>query len=302
LFASQLGIWFGGTALILQRFPQTRTLGNWLLRVPLAYTGIFLGMLFLKSILDSLCHLYLQRMADKIRERNADVARLYPRAVTIFAVLQEFNSYVVFILGFLLFFYAINALYIALIILGGIAFLAQSVLQDFVKTYFILAEDQYALGDWIKIGDVNGTVEKVSLRNSQIRAKWGDLYTINHGNIERVTNYTHRYSGIQLWVDVAYSTDLDRAISVMEQVAREMQQDEYWRQYIISDEMKGVEKFGDSGISLRIILMTQISEQWKVAREYRRRLKPAFDEAGITIPFPQLSIWLAGLENKIESN
>lgn len=291
LFACHLGIWFGGAALIFQRFPQTRVLGNWLLRVPLAYTGIFLGMLLLKSALDSLCHLFLQRAADRIRERNADVERLYPRAMTIFAVLQEFNGYVACILGFLLFFYAINALYIALIILGGIAFLTQSVIQDFVKTYFILAEDFYALGDWVEINGLNGEVEKVSLRNSQIRAICGDLHSINHGIVDRVTNYSHRYSGIDLWVDVAYSTDLDFALSVMEQVAREMQQDAEWGKYLTSSSVKGVEEFGDSGISLRIILMSQTGEQWGVAREYRRRLKPAFDRAGITIPFPQRSIW-----------
>jgi small conductance mechanosensitive channel len=70
-----------------------------------------------------------------------------------------------------------------------------------------------------------------------------------------------------------------------------MQQDAEWGKSLTSSSVKGVEEFGDSSISLRIILMSQAGEQWGVAREYRRRLKPAFDRAGITIPFPQRSIW-----------
>ncbi len=193
--------------------------------------------------------------------------------------------------GFFLFFYVIEQLQIALIALAAIAFLSQNVLQDVASTYFLLVEDQYALGDWIEIGKVKGQVEKISLRNTQVRAGCGDLFTISHGSFTEVQNFTHRYSGINLFIDVAYSTDLDQAMDVMEQVAKEMQQDLVWGQKITTSKMMGVQTFGDNSITIYFRLMTEAGEQWSVGREYRRRLKPAFDQAGITIPFPQRSIW-----------
>jgi small conductance mechanosensitive channel len=291
LFSTQFAIWFGGMAIIFHRFPQTRALGDWLLRVPLAYLAVPLGMTLLKSVIDVWLQSHVKRIVDRIKEKGGGDVRLRPRALSISSVLEELSGYLVVGVGFLLFFYIINELQIALIALAAIAFLSQNLLQDFVKTYFILAQDQYALGDWIQIGEVNGRVEKISLRNSQVRAACGDLFTIAHGSFTQVTNFTHRYSGINLWIDVAYSTDLDRAIAIIEQVAKEMQQDSVWGQYITALDMKGVEKFGDNSITIRLIIMAEAGEQWRVGREYRRRLKPAFDQAGISIPFPQRSIW-----------
>ena len=99
-----------------------------------------------------------------------------------------------------------------------------------------------------------------------------------------------------MFIDVAYNTDLDLAITVINQVAEEMQQDEDWCKYEIQSNMKGVDNFGDNSITIFLVLKTKISEQWTVAREYRRRLKAAFDRQGISIPFPQRSIWF---ENKL---
>ena len=291
LFAAQVVIWYGGMAIIFQRFPQTYALGSWLLRVPLAYIGIPLGITILKSVVDTIIQSNIKRIADRLVESGNGDVRLRPRARTILLVLEELTEYLAWVLGFLLFFYIINALHIILIALGAIAFVAQNVLQDFLKTYFIIVEDQYALGDWIQIGDVNGQVEKISLRASQVRARCGDLFTIAHGSFTKVTNFSHHYSGIHLYIDVAYSTDLDLAIATIEQVAKEMQQDSLWGQYITAVKMKGVETFGDNSITIHLILNTKPGQQWDVGWEYRRRLKPAFDQASIEIPFPQRSVW-----------
>ena len=193
--------------------------------------------------------------------------------------------------GSLLILYTLGELYIALAILAGIAFLSQDLLKDFMKTYFILAEDQYALGDWIQIGTFSGEVVRLSLRNTQIRSPNGDLYTIGNGMINEITNFTHRQSGLNLLIDVSYNTDLDQAMAVMNRVASEMGEDPFWGDQIVEIKMKGVEDYGDNSIILRLVLMTSVGQQWDVGREYRRRLKPAFDAAGITIPFPQRSIW-----------
>lgn len=290
-YAIQFAIWFGGMAMILQRFPQTHAFGTWLLRVPLAYIGIPIGVQVLKLAVDATIKGNIRRIVDRIRESGDGNIRLQPRARTILSVLEELTNYLAVLLGLLLFFYIIKGIHIILIGIAAIAFLSQDVLKDFLQTYFILLEDQYALGDWVQIGDVNGQVEKISLRASQVRTRCGDLFTIAHGSFTEVTNFSHRSSGIDLYIDVAYSTDLDQAIDVVEQVAKQMQQDSLWGQYIIDVKMKGVESFGDNSITIRLILKTEAGQQWDVGREYRRRLKPAFDQAGINIPFPQRSIW-----------
>ena len=291
LFAVQFAIWFVGIAIIFQRFPQTYAVGNWLLRVPLAYLGIPVGVTLLKSVVDAVLQSTIKRIEDRIVESgNVDV-RLRTRTRTIWLVLEELTNYLAVIFGLIVFFYIIKALNIILIAIGAIAFVSQDLLKDFRQTYFILFEDQYALGDWIQIGDLHGQVEKISLRASQVRARCGNLFTIAHGSFSEVTNFSHRYSGIDLWIDVAYQTNLDLAMVVIEQVAQQMQQDSFWSQCINAIKMKGVETFGDNSITIRLILNTKPGQQWDVGWEYRRRLKPAFDQAGIEIPFPQRSIW-----------
>lgn len=294
LFAARFSLYFLGIALILSRFPQSRSLGYWLMRVPLAYLAIPFTMVVLKSILDGLIRSFLVRFGDQIREKRAGKQtdlRLHARGFTTWKVLQQLTTYLVVILGFTLIFYTLGELYIALAILAGIAFLSQDLLKDFMKTYFILAEDQYALGDWIQIGTFSGEVVRLSLRHTQIRSPNGDLYTMGNGMINEITNFTHRQSGLNLLIDVSYNTDLDQAMAVMNRVASEMGEDPLWGDQIVEIKMKGVEDYGDNSIILRLVLMTSVGQQWDVGREYRRRLKPAFDAAGITIPFPQRSIW-----------
>ena len=291
LFTVQIIIWFGGMAMICQWFPQTYAFSRWLLRVPLAYIGILLGISILNLVVDTIIQSVVERIVDRLEENgNADI-RLRPRARTILLVLEELSGYISVLLGLLVFFYIINAMQVILIAFGVIAFLSQDILRNFLRTYFILLEDQYALGDWIQIGNINGQVEKVSLRATQVRARWGDLLSISHGGFDEVINFSHRYSGINLRINVAYNTDLDRAIAVIERVAKEMQQDSLVGKDITAIKMKGVETFGDNSITINLILNTKPGKYWDVGLEYRRRLKPALDKAGIKIPFPQRSIW-----------
>jgi small-conductance mechanosensitive channel len=294
LFAARFSLYFLAIALILSRFPQTRSLGYWLMRVPLAYLAIPFSMVLLKSLLDGFIRAFLLRFVDHIREKGAGGEldqRLNARVFTTWKVLQQLTTYFAAILGFILVLYTLGELYIAVAILAGIVFLSQDLLKDFMKTYFILVEDQYALGDWIQVGSFSGEVVRLSLRNTQIRSASGDLHTLGNGMINEITNFTHRQSGLNLLIDVSYNTDLDQAMAVMTQVARGIREDPLWSDQIIEIKMKGVESYGDNSIIIRLVLMTSVGQQWDVGREYRRRLKPAFDAAGIIIPFPQRSIW-----------
>ena len=302
VWASRIAIWFVGTALILVRFPQLRPLSNWLLRVPIGIIAIPIGVSLVRKAIDAIISMLVDRRAEYIKEKPGDNYRLGKRLISIKKVLEELTKYLALIAALILFFYVIGFLALGLILIFAIAFLSQNVFQDFLQTYFILFEDQYGLTDIVEIHDVNGsisrgTVENITLRSTQLRyihtAGRGEFITISHSKIIKVTNLTRQWAQINLTIDVAYNTDLDRAMAVMQEVAEGVHRDLHWGQYFLEPpKVMGVIEFGDSGISIRLVMRTQANEQWNVEREYRRRLKPAFDRAGITIPFPQRSIWI----------
>ncbi|NJL41230.1 MAG: mechanosensitive ion channel family protein [Leptolyngbyaceae cyanobacterium SM1_4_3] len=178
-------------------------------------------------------------------------------------------------------------------ILGvAISFGSQNLVKDMINGLFVLLEDQYGVGDVITANNETGFVEKMNLRVTQLRSFDGDLITIPNGNIAMVKNHTSNWSRVNLGIDVAYHTDLDRAIAVIEKVASQMSLESKWQELILEPpKVLGVDAFGNNSITIRIWIQTQPLKQWEVGREFRRRLKYAFDREGISIPFPQRSIW-----------
>jgi small conductance mechanosensitive channel len=176
----------------------------------------------------------------------------------------------------------------------AIGFGSQSLVRDFLSGMFILIEDQFGVGDIVDLGDASGTVEAVSLRTTRLRAVDGTVWHMPNGEITRVGNMSQHWSRALLDVEVAYDTDLEHARGVIKRVA-----DELWREdtsVLDEPEMWGVEQLGASGIALRLVVKTTPSAQWKVSRELRERIKLAFDEEGIEIPFPQQMVWNRSVE------
>lgn len=176
----------------------------------------------------------------------------------------------------------------------AIGFGAQSVVRDFLTGFFMLVEDQYGVGDVIDVGDVSGTVERVTLRTTVLRDVTGNVWHVPNGEISRVGNMSQLWSRAVLDIDVAYDTDLRYAQGIIQRVADDVWQDEDFDGGDIIDppEVWGIENMGADGISIRLVVKTDPAEQWAVARELRLRIKEAFDEAGIEIPFPQRTVWL----------
>ena len=176
----------------------------------------------------------------------------------------------------------------------AIGFGAQSVVRDFLSGFFMLVEDQYGVGDVIDVGDVAGTVERVTLRTTVLRDVRGNQWHVPNGEIHRVGNMSQLWSRALLDIDVAYDTDLRLAQGIIQHVADDLWHDEDFDGGEIIDppEVWGVESLGADGISIRLVVKTDPAEQWAVARELRLRIKEAFDEAGIEIPFPQRTIWI----------
>ena len=179
--------------------------------------------------------------------------------------------------------------------IAGIAlgFGAQSIVKDFLAGFFMLVEDQYAVGDIIDTGEASGVVEAISLRTTQIRDVNGTLWYVPNGEIHRVANKSQQWARAVLDIEVAYDTDIDHAKTVIKEVA-----DSVWREHLAKatiieePELWGVESFGESAIAIRLVVKTEPGEQFSTAREIRGRLVGAFDREGIEIPFPQRVVWM----------
>ena len=176
----------------------------------------------------------------------------------------------------------------------AVGFGAQSIVKDFLSGMFMLVEDQYGVGDSIDVGLVSGTVERVTLRTTILRDGDGSIWYIPNGEIARVGNRSQVWARALLDIDVAYDTDLRKAQQVLKDVAMGLWEDEEFTAGDIIEEpmVLGVQNLGVDGITLRLIAKTDASEQWAVARELRLRIKEAFDEAGIEMPFPQRTVWI----------
>lgn len=178
-------------------------------------------------------------------------------------------------------------------ILGlAVGFGAQELVRDFIAGFFILMENQIRNGDVAIINGTGGLVEHVGLRTVVLRDNTGTVHVFQNGKINSLSNMTKEWSAAVFDIGVAYKEDTDRVVGVMQQVAADLRQDETLGPDIIEDlEVMGVDAFGSSEVVIKARLKTKPIRQWAVGREYRRRLKYAFDREGIEIPFPHRTIY-----------
>lgn len=178
-------------------------------------------------------------------------------------------------------------------ILGlAVGFGAQELVRDFISGFFILLENQVRAGDVAIINGTGGLVEKIELRTITLRDFSGVVHVIQNGKINSLANMTKEWSAIVFDIGVAYKEDVDEVIKVMQEVGEKMLKDPDYTDKIKEPlEIFGLDKFDDSAIVIKARLKTNPGEQWSLGREYRRRLKKAFDEKGIEIPFPHTTVY-----------
>ena len=174
----------------------------------------------------------------------------------------------------------------------AIGFGAQPLIRDLIAGIFIILENQYRVGDVVKVADIGGVVEHVTLRKTVLRDLDGIVHHVPNGEIKTASNYTRHFSRVNLDISVAYDTDLDHAISVINRVGKELAEDEKWRDVIKSPpQALRVDNLGDSGIDIKILGDVKPMQQWAVMGELRLRLKRAFDAEGIEIPWPHTKVY-----------
>lgn len=186
----------------------------------------------------------------------------------------------------------------------AIAFGAQSLIKDYFTGFFLLLEDQIRVGDVVEVAGRGGLVEDLTLRYVRLRDMEGHVHYVPNGEIKLVTNRTRGHATPVVDVPISYAADTDAVVQVMREVAAALRADPDWSARIAGElEIIGVESWGDSSVVLRArFKVVPPIEQWNVKREYRRRLKKAFDQRGIEIPFPQLTLHAPFLEKKPPSS
>jgi small conductance mechanosensitive channel len=234
-----------------------------------------------------------RRGSEKDRlERVETLRRALQHAITIgvltggiLVLLSEFGVDVTVLLG--------SAAVLSL----GIAFGAQSLVKDYFSGFMVLMENQYNVGNAVRINNTAGRVEDITLRMTTLRDIEGVAHFIPHGQITTVSNLTHGWSQVMLEVGVAYKENVDQVMDVLMELARDMRKDAHFGPLIMDEpEMLGVDAFTDSAVMIKLIMRTRPLSQWKVKRELLRRIKNRFDELGIEIPFPHRTVYHRGLE------
>lgn len=181
--------------------------------------------------------------------------------------------------------------------IAGIAlgFGAQSLVKDVISGLFILLENQYSKGDVVTVAGTTGLVEEVGLRRTVLRDLDGVVHHVPNGEIAVASNLTQEWSRVNMNMSVAYGEDLDKVFEVINRVGNELAADAEFGPLIIkAPQVLRVDAFEDSGIAIKILGDTEPIRQWEVMGELRRRLKKAFDEEGIEIPFPHVTLVTRG--------
>ncbi len=298
----QTAIWLSGIIIILGLFPYTRSLQVGILgalQIPLILCVVAL----LTYVVIRFTYALIDRFTSALVSSGTFLApetseRLQLRVSTISGVTKSIATIAWLIVSTLLALILLGINVIPLLagasIVGvAVSLASQSLIKDAINGFLIILEDQYALGDVINVGDVGGLVENLNLRMTQIRDAEGRLITIPNSEIKIVANLSSRWSRADLNIPVGYQSDINSCLKLIEDVALKMDEDPQWQEQILEKpKVLGVDNFGDRGLMIRVWIKTQPLKQWDVAREYRRRLKIAFDEAGISIPLPQQAIWV----------
>lgn len=298
----QLAIWAIGGFFILGLFPYTRSLQPIVLSTPLKVVGILIGIYLLIRLSDIVIDRVFSAFNVDGWKTPAVTQRIALRISTFSRIAKSLAAIGWVSIGMITLLSIVGIQVLPLLagagIIGlGISLASQNLIKDVINGFFILLEDQYAVGDVIQVGTVTGLVEHMTLRITQIRNAEGRLITIPNSTVAIVENLSKDWSRVDLAISLAYDVDVDRAIRVIQHVGQAMSQDAKWQSKILEPpEVLGVDALDSQGITLRVWIKTEPIQQWTVGREFRRRLKQALDEQGIAIGVPQQALSVRGFD------
>ena len=173
----------------------------------------------------------------------------------------------------------------------ALGFGGQYLIKDVISGLFIIIENQYRVGDVVRLNDIPGMVEDVTLRMTTLRDADGTVHHVTHGGISTVANLSKEYSKINIDIGIGYDSDIEKVTKIVNDIGKNLAEDVEWKKSIISaPQFMRIDDFADSAIVIKITGETKPLKQWEVAGELRKRLKVAFDKENIEIPFPQMVV------------
>ncbi|HZD95263.1 MAG TPA: mechanosensitive ion channel domain-containing protein, partial [Candidatus Sulfotelmatobacter sp.] len=169
----------------------------------------------------------------------------------------------------------------------AIGFGAQTLVKDVINGFFILAEDQFEVGDTIRAAGVSGTVEEITMRRTILRDADGTLHIVPNGSIQIVSNTTRDWSQVTLHVAVDYSENSDRVVELLQEVARDFYNDPAFKNEVVAEpQVPGIERVRGTEVDYLMLVKVRPGKQYGVARELRRRIKVCFEKIGIKAGAP----------------
>jgi small-conductance mechanosensitive channel len=170
----------------------------------------------------------------------------------------------------------------------AVGFGGQYLVKDIITGLFIILENQYRVGDAVTIAGIAGGVEDITLRATILRDLDGTVHHIPHGEVTTVSNKAKGFARVNMNIGIGYDSDIDKVKEVVDRVGQDLAQDPEFKDKIIdAPKFIRIDSFGDSAVDIKIVGETKPLAQWETAGEMRLRLKKAFDQEGIEIPFPQ---------------
>jgi small conductance mechanosensitive channel len=221
------------------------------------------------------------------------------REETLSKLLDNVLSYVVYFIAFMMILSVLTIDVKALIAGAGIVglavgFGAQNLVKDIISGFFIIFEDQFSVGDHVRIGQFEGNVEAIGLRTTKLKSWTGELHILPNGSITQVTNYSINNSVAVVDVAIAYGEDVDKAEKVLEELLVTMPT--HYEDLTKAPELLGIQTMGPTEVVLRIVAETQPMKQFAVARMMRKDIKLHLEKHGIEIPYPKLVMYSSGTE------
>lgn len=237
----------------------------------------------------------IHKFMERQRNSNSKFSLNGKRSMTLEAILKSILRYAVYFFGIVgLFSQIFGAITLTFAGIGGVAigFGAQNLVKDIINGFFILFEDQYAVGDYINIEDKGGIVESIELRVTKIRDFNGDLHIIPNGLISRVTNHSRGNARVLVDVDIAYEEDIDKAIEVLSGVCEAFSTRE--ENMVEGPKVAGVTALKDSGLTIRVVGKAKPMTHWECEMALRKEIRKALTSEQIEIPYPKRVIMKEG--------
>src|SRR6478672_12344086 len=296
---------FGGIVHNLESLTWSE-FGNWLVGTPLVVISTIVGAIVLKWLVNRGIERVVRTGSARAAERDSKAPRRAVRVIahatglaserqrqrmaTMGAILRSVSTIVIFTVALLTVMQEIGMPLAPLLTSAGvggvaIAFGAQSLVKDFITGIFMIAEDQYGVGDIVDTGEVIGEVEDVTLRITRVRDFNGVIWYVRNGEIIRVGNRSQGWSTALVDIPVPYDEDLDKVLPLIREAVHGLTEDDAWARRVLDEpEVVGVESMTGGVVTLRIVAKCAANENVPVSRELRERVKASLDRAGVRAP------------------